>query len=90
MALPIRLIWHLKMQMKQKLSIGGLFCFGWICIIIATIRVVQLGSASNEASNGEPAPSWLALWGIIEASIGMYIAEFGKKALKTKKWFRDD
>lgn len=71
MALPIRLIWHLRMQLKQKLSIGGLFCFGWICIIIATIRVVQLGSASNESSSGTPAPSWLAMWGIIEASIGL-------------------
>ncbi|OKP12113.1 hypothetical protein PENSUB_2354 [Penicillium subrubescens] len=73
MALPIRLIWHLRMQLKQKLSIGGLFCFGWICIIIATIRVVQLGSASNESSSGTPAPSWLAMWGIIEASIAVMI-----------------
>ncbi|KAF7713391.1 Uncharacterized protein PECH_001331 [Penicillium ucsense] len=73
MALPIRLIWHLKMQLKQKLSIGGLFCFGWICIIIATIRVVQLGSRSNGASNGQPAPSWLALWGIIESAIAVMI-----------------
>lgn len=71
MALPIRLIWHLRMQRKQKLSIGGLFCFGWVCIIIATIRVVQLGSASDVASGGTPAPSWLAMWGIIETSIGM-------------------
>lgn len=67
MALPLRLIWNLKMQMKQKLSIGGLFCFGWICIIISTIRVIQLG----QTVNGVPAPSWLALWATIEASIGM-------------------
>lgn len=66
MALPVRLIWNLKMKTKQKLSIGGLFCFGWICIIISTIRVIQLG----ETVNGVPAPSWLALWATIEASIG--------------------
>lgn len=42
-------------------------------MIIATIRVVQLGSASNESSSGRPAPSWLAMWGIIEASIGMFL-----------------
>lgn len=67
MALPIRLIWNLQMKPKQKLVIAGLFCFGWICIIISTIRVVQLG----ETPNGVPAPSWLALWATIEASIGM-------------------
>lgn len=57
------------MKSRQKLSIGGLFCFGWVCIIISTIRVVQLG----DTENGVPAPSWLALWGTIEASIGMLI-----------------
>lgn len=66
MALPIRLIWNLQMKPKQKLSVAGLFCFGWVCIIISTIRVVQLG----ETDNGVPAPSWLALWATIEASIG--------------------
>ncbi|KAF4770541.1 hypothetical protein HAV15_013196 [Penicillium sp. str.  len=69
MILPIRLIWNLQMKTRQKLSIGGLFCFGWICIIISTIRVVQLG----ETENGVPAPSWLALWGTIEASIAVMI-----------------
>ncbi|KAJ5436960.1 hypothetical protein N7445_007845 [Penicillium cf. griseofulvum] len=29
MILPIRLIWNLQMKPRQKLSIGGLFCFGW-------------------------------------------------------------
>ncbi|KAJ5589360.1 hypothetical protein N7537_012038 [Penicillium hordei] len=69
MVLPIRLIWNLQMKTRQKLSIGGLFCFGWICIIISTIRVVQLG----QTENGVPAPSWLALWATIEASIAVMI-----------------
>ncbi|KAJ5951321.1 uncharacterized protein N7479_009734 [Penicillium vulpinum] len=69
MILPIRLIWNLQMNPRQKLSIGGLFCFGWVCIIISTIRVVQLG----ETQNGVPAPSWLALWGTIEGSVAVII-----------------
>ncbi|KAJ5576441.1 hypothetical protein N7535_003367 [Penicillium sp. DV-2018c] len=69
MILPIRLIWNLQMRLRQKLSIGGLFCFGWVCIIISTIRVVQLG----ETQDGTPAPSWLALWGTIEAAIAVMI-----------------
>ncbi|KAJ5794334.1 hypothetical protein N7457_000933 [Penicillium paradoxum] len=69
MILPLRLIWNLQMKRRQKLSIGGLFCFGWVCILISTIRVVQLGKTEN----GSPAPSWLALWGTIEASIAVMI-----------------
>ncbi|CAG8058304.1 unnamed protein product [Penicillium olsonii] len=69
MALPIRLIWNLQMKKKQKLVIAGLFCFGWVCIIISTIRVVQLG----DTTNGVPAPSWLALWAMIESSIAVII-----------------
>lgn len=68
MILPLRLIWNLQMKRNQKLSIGALFCIGWICIIVATIRVAMVG---NNTANGMPMPSWLALWGIIEASIGM-------------------
>lgn len=79
MILPIRLIWNLQMRTRQKLSIGGLFCFGWVCIIISTIRVVQLG----ETENGVPAPSWLALWGTIEASIGMHILPAFSTCLST-------
>lgn len=67
MVLPLRLIWNLQMRPNQKLSIGGLFCIGWVCIIAATIRVAQIG---GNISKGQPAPSWLVLWGIIEASIG--------------------
>lgn len=66
MILPIRLIWNLQMKLRQKLSIGALFCFGWVCILISTIRVVQLGRSTD----GTPATSWLALWGTIEGSIG--------------------
>jgi hypothetical protein len=72
MILPIRLIWNLQIKLRQKLSIGGLFCFGWVCIIISTIRVVQLGNTED----GTPAPSWLALWGTIEAAIGTLISPF--------------
>lgn len=66
MALPLRLIWNLQMKRNQKLGIGALFCIGWVCIIVATIRVAQLGI---NTSHGMPMPSWLALWGILEASI---------------------
>ncbi|KAH0835146.1 hypothetical protein FOPE_04122 [Fonsecaea pedrosoi] len=67
MLLPLDLIWNLKMPRTQKASIGALFCLGFVCIVVATIRVKELGSTVN---NTQPSTTWLALWGIVESSIG--------------------
>ncbi|KAG2416114.1 hypothetical protein HFD88_007306 [Aspergillus terreus] len=67
MILPIRLIWNLRMSLSRKISIGALFGLGWICMAVSIIRVVELG---NNWGNGTPEPVWLALWGIIEGSVG--------------------
>ncbi|KAL2801764.1 hypothetical protein BJX63DRAFT_438507 [Aspergillus granulosus] len=70
MILPLRLIWNLQMTSHQKRSIGALFCISWICVLFATIRVVEVG---NNYEGGMPNPAWLALWGIIESSIAVII-----------------
>ncbi|ETN37487.1 uncharacterized protein HMPREF1541_07109 [Cyphellophora europaea CBS 101466] len=70
MFLPIKLIWNLQMPLSQKLSIGGLFALGFVCIAVATIRVKELGSTVN---NSQPSATWLALWGIVESSIAVII-----------------
>jgi hypothetical protein len=68
MLLPLRLIWNLQIPVVQKISIGGIFGVGLVCVITATIRVVQIGVESG--SDTTPSSSWLAFWAIIEASIG--------------------
>ncbi|OAL38691.1 hypothetical protein AYO20_01897 [Fonsecaea nubica] len=70
MLLPLDLIWNLKMPRTQKASIGALFCLGFVCIVVATIRVKELGSTVN---NTQPSTTWLALWGIVESSIAVLI-----------------
>jgi hypothetical protein len=67
MILPIALVWNLQMPRNQKLGVAGLFLLAWICIAVAIIRVKELGST---AKNSTPKTSWLALWGIVETSIG--------------------
>lgn len=68
MFLPVGLIWRLQMPLIQKASIGGLFCLGLVCIIIAIVRVKELGGTAN--SNSAPSPTWLAFWGTVETAIG--------------------
>ena len=71
MFLPIALVWNLQMPRSQKLGVAALFLLAWVCIAVAIIRVKELGSTVN---NSTPKTSWLALWGIVETSIGEYIS----------------
>jgi hypothetical protein len=71
MALPIRLIWNLRMPRTQKYGVVGLFCIGLVLIIAATLRVAQVGGKARSSST--PSSSWLALWGVIECTIAVII-----------------
>lgn len=70
MLLPIQLIRGLQMPTKRKLSIAALFGLGWVCISISTLRAAYLGNESTKDRFRQPSTSWLALWAIVEASIG--------------------
>ncbi|KAM0279908.1 hypothetical protein ACHAQH_004349 [Verticillium albo-atrum] len=70
MLLPLGLIRNLQMHKSRKLSIAALFCLGWVCVAVSTVRVAYLGRNAVEGSFKQPATSWLALWGIVESAIG--------------------
>ncbi|EFW98734.1 hypothetical protein CMQ_4586 [Grosmannia clavigera kw1407] len=68
MALPLRLIAGLQMPFFRKLSIAVLFGLGCVCIVASTIRVTQINNGANH-----PTPTWLALWGTVEAATAVVI-----------------
>jgi hypothetical protein len=70
MLLPLGLIRNLQMHWKRKASIGALFCLGWVCIGVSTIRAAYLGQDSTQGDFKQPSTAWLALWGIVESAIG--------------------
>jgi hypothetical protein len=69
----MKLTWNLNMPRLQKLGVRVLFGTGFVCIIFAIIRVVQIGSKTNGGST-QPDPAWLMLWTILESSIAVVIA----------------
>ncbi|KAH8694267.1 hypothetical protein BGW36DRAFT_384622 [Talaromyces proteolyticus] len=71
MLLPIKLIWALRLPLGQKFAIGGLFSIGIICVVMAVVRTVQIGSQAK--SNSTPSSSWLSFWAMIEAGIAVVI-----------------
>lgn len=70
MALPIGLIWNLKLSAVKKAGIIALFCVGWAAIAAAIVRVVSIGV---RAGSSTPSSTWLAFWGIIETGIVVII-----------------
>lgn len=68
MAVPVQILYNLRISTAQKLSVGVVFVVGTITMIFAVVRVVSLNS---DTKNGEVSTSWLILWGAIEGAIGM-------------------
>ncbi|KAF2851636.1 hypothetical protein T440DRAFT_422147 [Plenodomus tracheiphilus IPT5] len=69
MILPIRLTWNLRLGLRQKIGLYALFASGSICIAIATLRVVQIGSHES----GHVKPVSTSLWTAVEASVAVCI-----------------
>ena len=65
MALPLRLLWGLRVSRMQKVALGGIFGLGAIIMVFAIIRVIYTKATSRHVD-----PTWLALWSMVEASIG--------------------
>lgn len=72
MALPINLTWNLQMPRSRKNAILSLFASGFVCITFACLRVAQVAiNAAKPEADGQPLdPTWLAIWGMVECSIG--------------------
>lgn len=68
MAIPLRVLWNLRISLVEKFSVGIVFVVGIITMVFAIVRVVSLNSSVN---GGQVSTTWLILWGGIEGSVGM-------------------
>ncbi|EWC47299.1 hypothetical protein DRE_03418 [Drechslerella stenobrocha 248] len=68
MVLPLRLLYGLKVNKKQKVGLGIIFSLGTLCIIFAIIRGV--GSIVGE----NIIPIWLAVWTQSESCVAVIVA----------------
>lgn len=66
MALPMGLLWKAKLNPRQKLGLGAVFCLGFFIIAMAVVRAVEiLGKTYSD-------PVALAVWSSAEASVCMF------------------
>lgn len=65
MALPLRLLWNLQINRQQKSALAAIFSLGFVVIVFAVVRVIETSASIHHVD-----PIWLALWSMIEASVG--------------------
>lgn len=58
MAIPIRVLWNLRISLVEKISIGVVFVVGIITMVTAIVRSVSLESTSG---TGQVSTTWLML-----------------------------
>ena len=68
MVLPLDLIRKARLPLRQKIGVASIFCLALICIASSAVRVREVGENMTETST--PSITWLALWSLVEASIG--------------------
>jgi hypothetical protein len=69
MALPMWLIFGLKMSRSQKIGLCGVLGLGVVIIIFSFIRIIVTNTVG-----AQPEISWLALWSSIESSVAVIVA----------------
>lgn len=68
MLLPWKLLYLLRLPLTEKIALGGVFCVGMVCVVMAIVRTVQVGLESR--GDTTPSSTWLVFWGLIETAIG--------------------
>lgn len=68
LSIPIRMLWKVRMGIRRKLALGGIFCLVMITMAVAIVRfAVVYGHA-------QPEESWLYFWNTVENTIAIIIA----------------
>ena len=66
MALPLRLVWGLRIDRTRKIGLAGIFLLGLVDIIFAIVRVIETSASAHHVD-----VVWLGFWSMIEASVGV-------------------
>lgn len=67
MSLPLKLLWKVRISRSEKQGLAFVFCIGFIIIVVAIVRAVQIAFTSTSDL------ILLALWGVIESTVGMLL-----------------
>ncbi len=69
MAIPMWLVFGLKMSLSQKLGLCAVLGLGVIIIVFSVVRIIVTNTIGRQ-----PEITWLALWSSIESSVAVIVA----------------
>lgn len=67
MAIPLRVLFTLRISLVEKFSIAVIFMVGVVTMVCAIVRCVSLNSS---VKGGQVSTTWLMLWAAIEGLVG--------------------
>lgn len=70
MALPISILWRIRVGLGRKVVLAGLFSLVAITIVFAIVRVTVV-SRGYTTTHHQAEISWLYFWSFMEFSIGV-------------------
>ncbi|KOS16604.1 hypothetical protein ESCO_004936 [Escovopsis weberi] len=74
MAVPLRVVWDIKISRVERISLGFVFAVGLITMITGIIRSVTLSTTSaTSATPGQVSTQWLVMWAGIEGLIAIIV-----------------
>ncbi|KAH8649751.1 hypothetical protein BGZ60DRAFT_551169 [Tricladium varicosporioides] len=79
LSIPIRMLWKVRIHLRQKLALAAIFCLVMITIAIAIVRFAVVSQYS------QPEQSWLYFWNTIETIIIACLASFRALFRKQEK-----
>ena len=81
--IPFTLLWNTRIHTPKKLAIAGLFSLTVVTIALAIARAIVINVTKK--ANGLQDPSYVWMWGTIQASIGRSPDHFMKALAFTAK-----
>lgn len=64
--IPIYLLWHIQITLRQKIVLGAFFCLSIMMILTAVIRVMGIHSSRDKDNH-----NWQIFWQVVEACIAV-------------------
>ena len=71
MALPISILWNVRISMRRRLALAGVFALVVITMVISIVRVVVVTTAASSNNTSQQLEStWLYIWHFTELFVG--------------------
>ncbi|KAF7512469.1 hypothetical protein GJ744_001404 [Endocarpon pusillum] len=63
---PANLLWKVRISLRSKIALAGIFSLTVFVMIFAIVRVVTIRSHSTQMD-----PTWMFMWNFVEQTVDM-------------------